>query len=403
MAQDDGDSWSTPLTVKPIDLVQSVFQWTRNALAVVGLMAILSANDPALSTWMHNLQPNAIISTANAFQLNSETESQLTDSEKATISVFERTKPSIVNVTTYQALRSRMSTNIMEIPAGQGTGIIWDRLGHIVTNFHVIRDAQSAKIRLDDQNSYDAELIGFDADKDVAVLKINAKDAELVPISKGNSATLKVGQTVFALGNPFGLDHSMTAGIISGLGREMRSPTNRPISNVIQTDASINPGNSGGSLLDSTGRLIGMNTSIYSPSGASAGVGFAIPVDPLKLIVEELIDHGKIDRPVIGITYLESSQARSLGIDEGVLILEVPSGSAAAKMGLRGTSRGAFGSIDLGDIIVGIDNLSIKTESDLFKALEEKKVGDMVKIRIKRGDDLMTVTLKLSSSSGSSQ
>ncbi|CDF32677.1 unnamed protein product [Chondrus crispus] len=319
--------------------------------------------------------------------------------EQGVISLFERATQSVAFVTTYTESRSGFSLNPMETPAGTGSGIVWDTDGRIVTNFHVIRAASGAKITLANKKTYDAELVGSSADDDVAVLKIKAPRDELFPIDVGDSSNLRVGQSTYAIGNPFGLDHTLTTGVLSGLGREMKSPTGRTISNVIQTEASINPGNSGGPLIDARGRLIGMNTAIYSPSGASAGVGFAIPVDTLKVIAQGLIENGRIVRPVIGISYLESSQARALGIEKGVLVLDVPEGSAAEKAGLRGTSRMTFGSIELGDIIIGIDNEGVKNEGDLFKALDKHKVGDTVRIRVLNNTDgERTVKLKLSAS-----
>lgn len=320
-------------------------------------------------------------------------------SELGVISLFEKATQSVAFVTTYTESRSSFSLNPMETPAGTGSGIVWDKEGRIVTNFHVIRAASGAKITLANKKTYDAELVGTSADDDVAVLKIKAPKGDLVPIDIGDSSNLRVGQSTYAIGNPFGLDHTLTTGVLSGLGREMKSPTGRTISNVIQTEASINPGNSGGPLIDARGRLIGMNTAIYSPSGASAGVGFAIPVDTLRVIAQGLIENGRIVRPVIGISYLESSQARALGIEKGVLILDVPEGSAAEKAGLRGTSRMTFGSIELGDIIIGINEEPIKNEGDLFKALDQHQVGDVVRIRVLNNvDGERTVKLKLSAS-----
>lgn len=320
-------------------------------------------------------------------------------SELGVISLFEKATQSVAFVTTYTEAPPGFRLNPMEAPAGTGSGIVWDREGRIVTNFHVIRAASGARITLANKKTYDAQLVGSSADDDVAVLKIIAPRDELFPIDIGDSENLRVGQSTYAIGNPFGLDHTLTTGVLSGLGREMKSPTGRTISNVIQTDASINPGNSGGPLIDARGRLIGMNTAIYSPSGASAGVGFAIPVNTLKVIAQGLIENGRIIRPVIGISYLESSQARSLGIETGVLILDVPEGSEAERAGLRGTSRMTFGSIELGDVITGIDDELIKNEGDLFKALDKHKIGDVVRIRVLNSQDgERTVRLKLSAS-----
>ena len=311
--------------------------------------------------------------------------------EAGTISLFEKATPSVAYITTFVGQLDRFSMNIMEVPQGTGSGFVWDQEGHIVTNYHVIRNANNAKVVLTDKNgkfeTYNAQVQGIDPDKDVAVLyipevtKIKQRKEVLSPIEVGSSSNLKVGQSTYAIGNPFGLDHTLTTGVISGLGREVKSPSNRPISNVIQTDAAINPGNSGGPLLDSNGRLIGMNTAIFSMSGGSAGIGFAIPVDTLKYEVDTLIRDGKVVRPIIGISYLESARARTLGIDKGVLVLDVPDGSAAQMAGLKGTTRQANGNVEIGDIITAIDNDVINSETDLFKALEKKKVGDVIELK----------------------
>lgn len=320
-------------------------------------------------------------------------------SEADVIALFEQATQSVAYVTTYASSRSAFSLNAMEVPAGTGSGIVWDTEGRVLTNFHVIRAASGAKITLANKKTYDATLVGYDADKDIAVLQIDAPASDLVPIAVGESNALRVGQSTYAIGNPFGLDHTLTTGVLSGLGREMKSPTGRVISNCIQTEAAINPGNSGGPLLDSRGRLIGMNTSIYSPSGASAGVGFAIPVDTMKVIAQALIDNGRIVRPVIGISYLESAQARALGIEKGVLVLDVPSGSPADKAGLRGTIRNGVGSIEIGDVIVGIDDIEVLNEADLFRALDDHNVGDVVKIKVlSMADGEREITLKLGAS-----
>lgn len=319
-------------------------------------------------------------------------------SEQSVISLFERATKSVAYVTTYTESQPGLSLNPMETPAGTGSGIVWDSDGRIVTNFHVIRAASGAKITLANKKTYDAELVGTSADDDVAVLSIKAPRTELSPMSLGSSSNLRVGQNTYAIGNPFGLDHTLTTGVLSGLGREMKSPTGRTISNVIQTEASINPGNSGGPLIDGRGRLIGMNTAIYSPSGASAGVGFAIPVDSLKQIAKELIKNGRIVRPVIGISYLENSQARALGVDKGVLVLDVPEGSPADRAGLKGTSRQTFGSLVLGDVIVGVDEDVVENEGDLFKALDKHKVGDVVNLHVTNVKSDRNLKVKLSAS-----
>ncbi|CEM08579.1 unnamed protein product [Vitrella brassicaformis CCMP3155] len=281
----------------------------------------------------------------------------------------------------------------MEFPAGTGSGIVWDKKGHIVTNFHVIENAQSAAVTLTstkggktERVQYKAAVAGYDPDKDIAVLRIEADAKDLRPVALGESMRVRVGQTALAIGNPFGLDHTLTTGVVSGLGREIRSPNGRRIDNVIQTDAAINPGNSGGVLLDTSGQLIGMNTAIKSPTGASAGIGFAIPVDTLKRIVEVIIRDGRVLRPRIGVTLLNSAQARVLGIDKGVLVLDVPRESPAAQAGMKGTRRSVAGYIELGDIIVSLDDKPINDEGDLFQVLEDLQPGQTVKISVLRAE-----------------
>lgn len=313
--------------------------------------------------------------------------------ESSTIRLFESATPAVVYINTFIEKRDSLSMNVLETPQGTGSGFLWDNSGYVVTNFHVIRNSESAQVTVTDSNgdqsTYNATLRGFDADKDIAVLKITnisatAKSTPFVPVKIGTSTGLKVGQSALAIGNPFGLDHTLTVGVISGLGREVRSPSGRPITNVIQTDAAINPGNSGGPLLDSSGRLVGMNTAIFSPSGASVGIGFAIPVDTLKVVVDSIIRLGKVVRPAIGVSYLESAQARALGIERGVLVLDVPPGSPAAVAGIRGTSRSTRGFLDLGDVILAIDDKPINDERDLFKVLETYTPGVAIRVKVLR-------------------
>jgi len=356
----------------------------------------------------------------------------LEESEARRIDVFERSSPSVVFIDTFTEKQDAFSPNVMEVPLGSGSGFVWDKEGHIVTNYHVIRNAKVAQVAIitptkkaaslggslapplrqasndavidalerptamksgylnDDKSTqyqrsvFKATVVGVDPGKDVAVLKVDAPQDVLYPIDVGTSTGLKVGQLALAIGNPFGLDHTLTAGVISGLGREVKSPIGRPITNVIQSDAAINPGNSGGPLLDSSGKLIGMNTAIYSPSGASAGIGFAIPIDTVKYIVNTLIRDGRVVRPILGISYLESKQARALGIGRGVLVLDVPSGSPAEKAGLKGTRRTETGLVEIGDIIIQVGGVVINTEANLFQALETFEPGDSVEVKVLR-------------------
>lgn len=313
--------------------------------------------------------------------------SSLAAEEDAVVSIFQTNTKSVVNVTNLVQGRTG-GFDFAEIPVGTGSGFVWDRAGHVITNFHVIKGASALKVTLIDKRSYDADVVGFDTDKDVAILKL--KEAEgseppLVPIKVGKSDKILVGQTVFAIGNPFGLDHTMTSGIVSGVGRVIQSQSGKPIRGAIQTDAAINPGNSGGPLLNKNGELIGINTAILSPDGkgANVGVGFAIPVDTVKGIVEQIIAFGKIVRPFLGITLAPDSVLTQLG-KRGVLVLDVPAGSPASGK-LRPTLR-TFSGIQFGDIITEVNGLEIETSADLFNALDDLKVGDYVTLRIERSE-----------------
>ncbi len=318
----------------------------------------------------------------------------LNEDELATIKLFEDAAPSVVFINTSNYRRNYWTRDITEIPRGSGSGFIWDREGHIVTNYHVIEDADKATVTLGDQSTWDADLVGFAPEKDLAILKIVAPRDKLPPIPIGTSDDLLVGQSVLAIGNPFGLDQTLTTGIISALGREIKSPGGIPIRNVVQTDAAINPGNSGGPLLDSQGRLIGVNTAIYSPSGAYAGIGFSIPVDEVNWVVNDLIKHGKIMRPTLGVNLFSQNLVDRAGL-KGAVVSEVVSGSAAERAGVKSTTRSARGEIILGDIIIGIDKEKIENHSDLILALEKYRPGDKVVIVVQRGEDEVKLDLVL--------
>ena len=317
----------------------------------------------------------------------------LSSDEQSTIELFKRVSPSVVHVTSVDVRRGRLSLNMFEIPQGTGSGFIWDTDGHVVTNFHVIQNGDRAEVTLNDNSVWRATIVGTAPDKDVAVLKIEAPKEKLTRIMVGASSNLQVGQKVFAIGNPFGLDQTLTTGVISGLGREIQSVTKRPISGVIQTDAAINPGNSGGPLLDSAGRLIGINTAIYSPSGAYAGIGFAVPVDTVNRIVPQLLAHGKVVRPGLGIVPASEQIVRQLKV-QGVLVLSVPDGSAAAQAGLVGTTQGPQSWI-LGDLIVAVDGEPVNELNDLYRVLDKHDVGDVVKLDVIRRGEKRTVSVKL--------
>ncbi|MFD1215035.1 S1C family serine protease [Microbulbifer celer] len=317
-----------------------------------------------------------------------------TDDETNTMQVFNFASPSVVYVTNETLVRDRWSLRLHSVPKGAGSGFIWDDRGHVVTNFHVIEGARKVTITLQDRSEWPAELVGSAPEKDLAVLKIKAPTELLKPLSAGNSADLAVGRKVLAIGNPFGLDTTLTTGVVSAVGREIEAANNRTIRNVIQTDAAINPGNSGGPLLDSSGRLIGVNTAIYSPSGASVGIGFAIPVDTVKKIVPELIAHGRLVRPILGIESAPDQWASRYGF-EGVAVLRIAPGMPAEEAGLRGVYRSNRGGWQLGDVITGIDRQPISNYDDLMNALENHRPGDRVAVRYLREGEEYETSLEL--------
>ena len=319
----------------------------------------------------------------------------LTADEQSTIAVFRQASPSVVYITSTDVARDFLTLNLFEIPAGSGSGFIYDRAGHIVTNLHVIKEGKRWIVTLADQSQWEARFVGATREKDLAVLKIDAPADRLRPLAIGSSSDLVVGQKVLAIGNPFGLDQTLTTGVVSALGREIPSLTGRPIHDVIQTDAAINPGNSGGPLLDSAGRLIGVNTQIASPSGASAGIGFAIPVDIVNRVVPEIIRYGKVIRPGLGVIVWPDTQTRRWGI-EGVLLRDVPVTSAAGVAGLRGTVVTRGGRVrQVGDLVLKINDYATPDQYALLDALENYKVGDRVKVTYQRDDELLETVVQL--------
>ena len=313
--------------------------------------------------------------------------------EQNTIEIFKQNSNSVVYVTSTALRRGLFSLNAVEIPQGTGTGFVWDNEGRIVTNYHVISDANSVQITMADNSTWKAVLVGASADKDIAVLQINAPKKLLQPITIGESANLLVGQKVFAIGNPFGLDRTITSGIISALGRQIKSVSGRMIHGMIQTDAAINPGNSGGPLLDSAGRLIGVNTAIYSPSGAYAGIGFAVPVSEVNRVVPELIKFGRIIRPGLGATLADENLNANLDVD-GVLILGLEKNGPADKAGLRATTQ-YMGEIILGDIIVAIAGSKVDSYDGIRTELERFKVGDEVMVTVLRDGTSVDIPVRL--------
>ncbi len=322
------------------------------------------------------------------------TRGDLAADEKSTIDLFSEVSPAVVFITTVALRRDIFSLNVQKIPRGTGSGFIWDKAGHIVTNFHVIQGSNAALVTLFDRSTWEATLVGVAPATDLAVLQIQAPQSKLQPIAIGSSHDLQVGQKAFAIGNPFGLDQTLTTGIISALGREIESVTRIPIRNVIQTDAAINPGNSGGPLLDSAGRLIGVNTAIYSPSGVYAGIGFAIPVDTVNWVVPELIAKGRIERPTLGVELIPIQAMVGIEV-EGAAILRVMPGSGAERAGLRGARRDRWGRIHLGDIIIAVEGQSVRDFNDLVAALERHRAGEKVMVEILRDGQRQQIKVEL--------
>ena len=320
----------------------------------------------------------------------------LQDDEQATIDLFERSRGSVVFITTQSRVVDVWTRNMFDIPRGTGSGFAWDERGHIVTNFHVVSGASGATVRLSDGRDAAASLVGVSPAHDLAVIRVEV-DGPPAPLPIGSSGDLRVGQKTFAIGNPFGLDWTLTTGVVSALDRSLPAQNGSLIEHLIQTDAAINPGNSGGPLLDSAGRLIGVNTAIFSPSGASAGVGFAVPVDTVNRVVPQLIGRGKYVRPALGIEVDEDINrviSRQLGI-EGVVVLRVTPGSAAAAAGLQGARRAANGSIAPGDVITAVNGRDVESVPRLLSRLDEYAVGETVRLTIVRDGREREVTVRL--------
>ena len=317
--------------------------------------------------------------------------------EQNNIEVYRTLSPGVVNV--HSTSYARDFFGFVEPQEGSGSGSVIDQEGNILTNYHVIEGATKLAVSFGGQKNCAAQLVGGDPDTDLAVIKLIEKPKEpLTIIPLGDSDKLDVGQKVLAIGNPFGLDRTLTTGVISGLQRPIRARNNRPIEGAIQTDASINPGNSGGPLLDSHGRMIGINSQILSPSGASAGVGFAIPVNIAKRIVPQLLKSGEVRRPKLGIGTRDVQPLKSqldLPVSDGVIIIQVAPGEAAANAGLRGLTQTENGDFALGDIILGMDDEKIANTDDLYRLLDKHQVGDTVQLQILRNGRRMSVPVRL--------
>jgi len=317
-----------------------------------------------------------------------------TEDETNTTEIFRKASPAVVYVTNTALGRSLFSLDVFEIPRGAGTGFVWDKTGLVVTNFHVISGAQKLTVTLQDRSEHEAEVIGVAPEKDLAVLRIQHPPKDLATLPLGDSSELSVGRKVLAIGNPFGLDTTLTTGIVSALGREIQAVGERKIRGVIQTDAAINPGNSGGPLLNSLGQLVGVNTAIYSPSGGSAGIGFAIPVNTVKDVVPQLISYGRILRPVIGVELASDGWIQQYQVD-GVPVVQVYPGLPAAQAGIRGARRNARGDIILGDIITHIDGEPIRSQDDFFEVLEARKPGETISITTRVGKKTANYKVKV--------
>ncbi|OAV44265.1 S1C family serine protease [Lewinella sp. 4G2] len=333
----------------------------------------------------------ATLSETEAPDLTDEEIAAYTEAELHTINLFERASPGVCYITTKVRQRNFWSRDVTEVPSGSGSGFVWDKRGHIITNYHVIKGAAQAIVTLADGNGYQASLVGVAKEKDLAVLKINAPMEALRPIPVGTSSNIRVGQAVYAIGNPFGLDQTLTTGVVSALGREINSQSNVPIKGVIQSDAAINPGNSGGPLINSLGQLIGVNTAIYSPSGASAGIGFSIPIDVVSYVVPDLIRYGEVRRATIG---AEFRQLRG----GSLMFFKLDPNASAARFGLRGLSQDQRGNWILGDILTGINGQPISNTTELYLELEKYQPGQSVQLSIVRDERERIVEIVLGSS-----
>jgi S1-C subfamily serine protease len=335
---------------------------------------------------------------------------KLSDLEESIIKLYEKCSPSVVHVTNLTDRRGLFNTSVQQVPRGTGSGFIWPASSgtdaYIVTNNHVVADADAVQVVLDDHSAYSARSVWVNPDKDLAVIWITVpRGKQLRPVEVTSSHGLKVGQLAFAIGNPFGLDHTLTNGIVSALGRDLEGESGRPLRGLIQTSAPINPGNSGGPLLNSNGQLIGVNTAILSPSGASAGIGFAIPSDDVVQVVEDLIGRikgsagqrkrGTVATPRLGVQLADDKTARNLGVDAGALVLKVVPDSPADQAGLQATRIDENGQVQLGDVIVAIAGKKVQAPKDLAAILQQQKPGDTVKVTIRRGGREQDVAVTL--------
>jgi S1-C subfamily serine protease len=317
-----------------------------------------------------------------------------TEDERNTIAVFRDSAAAVVFVTQTRVVVDYLAGTAQEIPAGSGSGFVWDENGNVVTNYHVVESARSLTVTFHNQQTFEARIVGVEPRKDIAVLSVNAPKNLLKPVRFMKHADLEVGQKTIAIGNPFGLDHTLTTGVVSALGRQVQGIGGVTIRDMIQTDAAINPGNSGGPLLDSSGRLIGMNTIIYSKSGSSAGIGFAVPASTIQRVVPQIIKNGRAEQLGLGVQVDPLRRLERRAGIRGVIVLEVVSGTPAARAGLRGITQTLNG-LTLGDIIVGLGDQKVDDFDDLYNALDQHRPGDAVDVKVRRGDQLVTLKMEV--------
>ncbi|XP_052195674.1 protease Do-like 8, chloroplastic [Diospyros lotus] len=388
-----------------VRLIQKNFSFTTRRVLFASLFACLCYH-PTRYLSAHALaDPSVTIEEVTPSVYPS---GALFPSEERIVQLFEKNTYSVVNIFDV-TLRPQLNvTGVVEVPEGNGSGVVWDGQGHIVTNYHVIGNSLSrnpsrgqvvARVNIlaleGVQKNFEGKLIGADRAKDLAVLKVEAPRELLRPIKVGQSSSLKVGQQCLAIGNPFGFDHTLTVGVVSGLNRDIFSQTGVTIGGGVQTDAAINPGNSGGPLLDSKGNLVGINTAIFTQTGTSAGVGFAIPSSTVVKIVPQLIQFGKVVRAGLNVDIAPDLIANQLNVRNGALVLQVPGNSFAAKAGILPTTRGFAGNIVLGDIIVAVDNKPVRSKAELYKALDDYTVGEKVVLKIQRGGESLELPVTL--------
>jgi putative serine protease PepD len=369
---------------------------TRQILLIALISGLFAAGVVTLIDRINNRNPSSQAAFSETPPAGITDPSIATD-EQNNIEVYRTLSPGVVFI--HSTSYARDFFGYVEQQEGSGSGSILDQEGNILTNYHVIEGAQQLSVSMGGKKDYAAEVVGGDPDTDLAVIRLKEKPAgPLTVIPLGDSEKLVVGQKVLAIGNPFGLDRTLTTGVISGLQRPIRARNNRLIEGAIQTDASINPGNSGGPLLDSHGRMIGITSQILSPSGSSAGVGFAVPVGIAKRVVPQILRYGGVRRPKLGISTRDVSAIRNqvdLPVSDGVLIIQVARGSGAASAGLRGMQATDMGDYELGDIIVGIDNDKVTNSDDLFRVLDKHQIGEVVQVQIWRNGRRMAVPVRL--------